>query len=533
MPKIGRTTARTKRARQSRVKIPADHSHSSEKEDNEIAAEESQDEDIIEVPLEMDDWLLNQIDDDVNDQRKRNIKKYSGLDVCIIGLERIIAIAESEHFYDLPLATLDSQLQLVLMYQQKFYEQCINSAAKNVTAVEMQQKQACMKKVDRMVNWLQQSIMRRKKQIMVDESLARIQTEAAAHNSTGINTTQSSHIAQDVRVKKVEIPKFSGVLRQWPAFKKSFEDCFHKNPIMLNTTKFYHLMSHLEEGSEAYNTIDGMDRTDEGYEAAWKLLCDVYDNDRAIVEDVIKHFLDMPSITTPSRTAFVNVINATNVLLSMLPQYKIEVRFWDPILVSLIIRKLDGASRREWVVKRHQRAVPKLKPLLDFLRQRADAIDDESIGAFGGNSIQSYAYQQNGSNQSYQYQQNASYQSKPVSSNGNFRGANGGQYLNVSSSSRPNENLQRFQPNANPKIVRCHHCNGLHRLFDCKEFIGMNQELKRGRLESIGVCVKCLRKGHAYNQCRKSKNCECGEPHNPLICPKSKPSAAVLSIVQS
>lgn len=459
---------------------------------DDVSIADDERDDALDIHLDMDDWLSNQIERDAQHKKRRNDRRYGGTDMCIVGLERIVSVVTGDDFADLPLTTIESQLKMVDMYQEKFYEQCVGTT-KNATAEEMRDRTEIMNKVDKMVKWLQMVLFQRKRQLLTDESTDGTLSVSNVQNST---STQISNAFQDVRVKKVEIEKFSGVQSKWPAFKSSFLDCFHNNASMSGGVKFYHLMAHLETDSEAYNTIGSMNRTDENYEAAWKTLCDTYDNERVIVDDIVQSFIDMPAMNTPSRTGFIAMLNKTNNLLYSLPKYNVKVEHWDPILVSLIVRKLDKASRKDWAEKRDQRAVAKLKPLLDFIRIRADSADVVCSDAFNDESKDFNHNQQNGS-----------YQTKPVSSNGHFRGANGTQYLNASSSNSSDKYVHD-PSKVRLRIVRCHHCNGLHKLYDCKEFSSMNPELKQGRLESLNVCIKCLRKGHTHDRCKKMRNCK-------------------------
>lgn len=284
-------------------------------------SEEPTDDDIIDVHLEMDDWLTNQIERDSQHKKKRCDRKYSGADMCIVGLERIVGIVTGDTFMSLPLSTIDSQLKMVSMYQEKFYEQCISTTMK-ATAADMQDKAAQADKADKMVDWLRSILFARKKHLLVEESMDRLRMDPGVHSNSVI---QQPTNYPEVRVKKVEIPKFSGVLSKWPAFKSSFLDCFHNNNNMSGATKFYHLMAHLEEDSEAYNTIGSIDRTDGNYESAWKTLCEAYDNERMIVDDILQTFIDMPPMDAPSRSGLIAICNTTNALLCLLPKYGVLV----------------------------------------------------------------------------------------------------------------------------------------------------------------------------------------------------------------
>lgn len=468
---------------------PNDTENASQIEADDDSVASGEQDDAIDIHLEMDEWLSNEINRAVQHKNRRKLRKYGGSDMCIIGLERIVSVVTGDDFADLPLSALEAQLKLVAMYEEKFYEQSV-SMTSSATAEEIKEKSTTMDKVDKLVKWLRSVLSRRRTQLVAKDSMHRAQPNSSMQNSTVIQASRSNTF-QDVRVKKVEIQKFSGVQSKWPAFKSSFIDCFHNNTTMSGAAKFYHLIAHLEEDSEAYNTIGSMNRTDENYESAWKTLCDTYDNERVIVEDIVLSFIDMPAINVAPRSGFIALLSKTNNLLHSLPKYNVMVEHWDPILVPLLVRKLDKASRKDWAERRDQRVIAKLKPLLNFIRTRADSADAVITGAFYSES-----------KDVNHNQRNESYQNKPVTSNGHFRGADGTQYLNSSSNS--SDKYVHDPSKVRPKIVRCHHCNGLHRLFECKDFKKLNPELRLGRLESLNVCIKCLRKGHTHDRCKKN-----------------------------
>lgn len=178
--------------------------------------------------------------------------------------------------------------------------------------------------------------------------------EATPNNTIDlcVSSVQQSY-ATDIKVQKIEIEKFNGKNpRKWPQFKAMFEDCFHNNPRYSNSAKFQYLRAHLEVDSEAYNTIAGLQPTDEHYDAAWKLLCEAYDNDRKIVNDIVLSFIDATSVDSPSRSALIGLKNIANNLIQSLPKYGINVESWDPILVPILMRKMDGESIRLWTLER-------------------------------------------------------------------------------------------------------------------------------------------------------------------------------------
>lgn len=314
-------------------------------------------------------WLTNQIEEEAMRKTTRSNQKYDETDVCIIGLERIISVMNDDGADDHTVSKIDSQLQLAKMYHIKFYESMCTKKS-GISATQMHAHTAKMDRVDRLYNDLLNKLTNIKKKLLIDDTI--------------VNSTVHAHEPQvhDVKIKAVDIERFAGSekdRRKWPQFKSMFEEIFHNRSTYTGSTKFYHLMSHLVPDSEPYNTISGFDRTDANYESAWKTLCEAYDNERKIVNDIVLSFLDMPALDEPSRAGLIALKNNTNNLINSLPKYKIEVQHWDPILVPLLIRKMDGESIRLWSLERDQKKIAELQPLLDFIQKRADGMEADCV----------------------------------------------------------------------------------------------------------------------------------------------------------
>lgn len=165
--------------------------------------------------LQIDDetsnvWLSNQIEIEAGRKKKRNVpeKTYDETDVCIVGLERIIAIATDDSSDDLTIAKIDSQLKLARMYHERFYESMV-ARRSGLSAAQMVAHTTKMDRIDRLYNYLLDSLTEHKRQLIAVELPAAISidiTHVSAHE----------HQVHDVRVKEVDIQRFSGDLKKWP-----------------------------------------------------------------------------------------------------------------------------------------------------------------------------------------------------------------------------------------------------------------------------------------------------------------------------
>lgn len=474
--------------------------------------------DILELHTD-EEWLTNQVQAEARNSKsnKRSDKKYDSIDVCRIGLERILGITRDDSFESVPLSVVENQIYLCNMYYQRFFELTVH--ANPMSAKEIVAQQKLTDKFDDLYSNLN-VILEHRRKLLIEEQACASQNSSEVTQSTMHST--ESNIHHEIKVKRVEIEKFSGDNKKWPQFKSSFEECFHRRTDISGASKFYHLMAHLEENSEAYLTVSGIDRTDANYSSAWKMLCDAYDNERKIVNDIVLSFIDMPSCNErPNRAELIALINRTNNLIQSLPKYGIEVQHWDPILVPLLIRKLDGESIRLWSLERDQRTIASIQPLLEFIRKRADGMDAE------------FVIQSDNNNRSYvSRNQHSNNNSSFVSKRPHFRGPE--KPLTTTEHSNGTDSAYSHDPSlVKKRRANCYHCFGAHQLYNCESFGRMSDELKEDRLKKLGLCVKCLRKGHALDQCTLSNCRNCGQPHNRVLCKQNKSTSAILSVMHS
>lgn len=287
-----------------------------------------------------------------------------------------------------------------------------------------------------------------------------------------------------VKMRRLNIERFSGDFSKWPKFKELFEEFVHNNVKLADVTKFLRLAL-IQPDSEASQTISGFTRVGANYQAAWEQLCQTYDNSRKLVEDLVGNFLDLAPISVPTRSAMVTLINSTNHLVASLPKYDIAVNHWDPIVVQILTRKLDNETINAWNYERPQREIPRLAPLLDFLHRRADSLPE---------MIQ---------NQQLQQRNRANTSNVNVVNRNNRMGVN-----------------NQWQ-NRTKKPVRCVMCGQEHQLFNCASFRKLDLEGKKRKVQQYRVCENCLKLHCSPERCSLKPCRNCNVKHNGLLCDKS------------
>lgn len=140
-------------------------------------------------------------------------------------------------------------------------------------------------------------LMARSKAILQDYYRAQNQKEAAA--AANISTAAAAQInsqsqvpqqninlsdlAQilNTKLKPLDIPEFSGGYDKWIPFKNAFLSIVDSNTNYSNLQKMMYLNDCLK--NEAKQLISSLSLSDNNYGRAWQLICDRFDNKKAII----------------------------------------------------------------------------------------------------------------------------------------------------------------------------------------------------------------------------------------------------------
>lgn len=78
-----------------------------------------------------DEWITNSVLKEVKRRKTKNNppKKYSTLEVCLLGIERIIASTRHDEFECMTFSGIESQMELCKMYHKKFFEATVDTNA--------------------------------------------------------------------------------------------------------------------------------------------------------------------------------------------------------------------------------------------------------------------------------------------------------------------------------------------------------------------------------------------------------------------
>lgn len=311
---------------------------------------------------------------------------------------------------------------------------------------------------------------------MLDKVTVKIHKKLEKFNTVASSQTRSLQFPENVvfslnkanlKLKPIEIPTFSGEYKCWISFKNMFDSLIHNNADLSDLQKIHYLKTCL--AGEAERLISQFDVTDQSYKPAYDLLSERYQNDVVLVDTHIITILAQPELKTESSDGIKELMDVTMENLRALKGLNINTSTWDPILLLLLVQKLDVDSRSLWEQTLKPKTRPTIDEFMEFLSTRFHALGCQKFKF----SLESAATKTQHRNNGLQYTHNSS-QTCPV----------------------------------------CHATN--HSIFSCETFRRSNHRTRLEMVASANLCKRCLR-CHKTG-CTQEEGCRvCGQDHHTFI----------------
>ncbi|XP_072158029.1 uncharacterized protein [Bemisia tabaci] len=359
--------------------------------------------------------------------------------------------------------------------------------------------------------------------------LAQVRTPGAA--TPAPQTAQPPGQKNQVRLPKLELPKFSGTLTEWSSFYSMFKVSVHENASLTPIEKFTYLLSSLS--GEALSLVKTLDPTAENYGVAWDLLESRYKSEKRHIYHHFGGLLDLPEIKNSAQIPqlLTKVQEHKNALTSL----KIEDATYGPLLVTVLTRKLSPFWQRKLDESRADpRAYPTLEEFIDFLKDECSQALDNPVSPKPQSS-------QSGSQKSPKVLLAKNDQTQSPA-NGKQRkrshgsGTNSARQSHAFDSSRVNTS-PAASPSSAPHISAnastttdsyagkhlCGWCERGHQAFRCPQILNMSPSERMNAARKNQLCFNCLG-NHDVGKCESRHNCfRCGKRHHTILCEKQDP----------
>ncbi|KAF0744804.1 Peptidase A2 domain-containing protein, partial [Aphis craccivora] len=276
-----------------------------------------------------------------------------------------------------------------------------------------------------------------------------------------------------IRLSALNVPTFSGEYNEWATFHDIFTSLIHNNADLSPVEKFFYLRSAVT--GDAQNCIRCVETTSNNYEIAWNKLNKRYSNKKVLVQTHVKSMFELEPVASESSAKLRQFTDALTGHMSALETLGHKPNNWGPLLVHLIVTKLDKNSRREWETNAPKEEVAPVEVIIEFLEARFKIL--EAIETCKNINIRQSAYKFNNHNKQF----NERSSSLVI---GNNKG--------------------------------CYICQAPHTIYKCPIFIALPVTERIKKVTEMKLCKLCLRQ-HVPKKCN-GKNCfTCSKPHNTML----------------
>ena len=315
---------------------------------------------------------------------------------------------------------------------------------------------------------------------------------STAPSATG--SRSSSPSTNSFRYKKIEFPKFSGIIRNYATFKRDFDDivvqshCYDKKHMS-------HILRHECLTGEAKTLVHNIHE----YDMLWKKLNDKYDDESEVVEQISNQIASLRKVEEEDYDGFVklvDVIERANLDMSATGSTTV---LNNPLTVRLIMTKCPKVIKESLAgILATKSPTEEYDAMLQFLiqkrkeAQRLARIQEQKPPARPQHKAK-----------------------------GSTNAAEGKRFDQKSANGKKQDNDR--QSNWSCMVQSCTY-KSKHFLSACKVFKKMSVN-ERGKLVlDKKICVLCLSPGHGADDCPKKqagwKECDtgqCGKWHSRLL----------------
>lgn len=168
------------------------------------------------------------------------------------------------------------------------------------------------------------------------------------------------------KLPRIQIPTFTGTYEQWPTFQDLFTSIVHNNSSLSNVQKLHYLKTSISGEAEAI--LKHVQVTENNYMQAWDILRKRYGNKRIIVNSILKRLLTQKKLNSQSASQLKSLLDNTTECLNSLKNLQISTDSWDPIIIFLVVQKLDSESHKDWEEYAHKDNSEELPTWSDFIK---------------------------------------------------------------------------------------------------------------------------------------------------------------------
>lgn len=291
-------------------------------------------------------------------------------------------------------------------------------------------------------------------------------------NSNVKSNECTSNTQFNIKLPQLSLPEFNGAYDKWSSFSDTFISLIHNNPCLTDIQKYFYLQSSLK--GDAAKVIDSLEVDASNYPVAWNLLKNRFEDKKIIIKNHLQNLFELQTVNKDSYVS----LRAFND--SFLKHYRAlknlgePVESWSTILIYLLVSKLDGYTKKEWLVKTAKEISPPMQIFIEFLSDRCKLLE-------------------------------------ATETNKNIKNLPNNKHF---------PNNKKFEPSFNHVATNktvCFYCKGNHLIYHCKDFLELPPSQRFSEIKKYKACINCLRRGHSAQECNGSSCRTCNKRHNTLL----------------
>ncbi|KAL0819850.1 hypothetical protein ABMA28_007875 [Loxostege sticticalis] len=176
------------------------------------------------------------------------------------------------------------------------------------------------------------------------------------------------------KLPTIQMSCFQGEYSEYQPFISLFDSLIHRDKHLDSLQKLYYLRSYLK--CEPYDLIKNLPLSNESYLKARQLLDDRYNNKYKILNEHIAQLLDLSPLSKSTSANIRSFVSSTKQIIAAIENLNNDIKYWDPIILCILTRKLDTYTARAYQMERDDNMEPKVKDFIEFLEKRALAMEN-------------------------------------------------------------------------------------------------------------------------------------------------------------
>jgi transposase InsO family protein len=276
---------------------------------------------------------------------------------------------------------------------------------------------------------------------------------------------QPSQSSPKVKYPAIAMPEFDGNLDNWIGFRDRFDSLVNKNIQLSDIDRFNYLLASVKLPAGQTSVLKNFPLSEVNYQAAWKALCDRYDDRQKLKSHQFNAMLSMKKMTAETGPELRRIIDDFNTCFSTLDLLNAT---YEDLRVHVVLFRLDEQTRKDWQkfigdeeqtwLKLHEFLVKQWKTVVAVPEAKKSSKSDQ----------------------------------KPSTSKS---------FSSTTATTSP-----------------CPLCREAHPVYRCQKFKSMSVNDRANAVNSHKLCRNCLSPTHIKRMCTSANRCKiCNQPHHSMI----------------